>query len=481
MPPSSQSNSRWTLLAERALFGVLLAWLLWVPLPFGSVVEASRGVLIAVPLALCALAAALRLWTTRERTTGPDVTRAWRIWSVGAVLLIVAGLLQLVPLPRGLLGALSPESRTIWETTVAQVPEARPVTIDPSATAFELFRLAALFASFQTAALLARGGSRRIVLASVLTVSALFQMFYGVREAALGRYAIWGWENKLIFNRVTGTFVNPNHYAHYIGIIVPMTLFLGAVIYRNAAPPKVPFRQRVVQLFERSLVPFGLTLLAAVACLAAVLLSQSRGGLLAIAAGLLFAGAMLPGKRLLKLALAGAAGVVLIAALVLILGRERTLERYEQASTETSFGGRRIAIAAALNIWSRFSIMGSGLGTFDRVVSTAQTDDHGHRYHHAHNDYAELGATAGTLGFTIGIVALFGGYVALVRQTFGPRAGDLSWKRRAFQVAALASLTIAMVHALYDFNFYIPANPVTLAAILGAAVTVTDHDRRTRR
>ncbi|HEV7588258.1 MAG TPA: hypothetical protein VGO40_09085, partial [Longimicrobium sp.] len=58
---------------------------------------------------------------------------------------------------------------------------------------------------------------------------------------------------------------------------------------------------------------------------------------------------------------------------------------------------------------------------------------------------------------------------------------DLSWRRRAFQLAALASLTIAMVHALFDFNFYIPANPATLAVILGAAVASVDRDRRVRR
>jgi O-antigen ligase len=102
-------------------------------------------------------------------------------------------------------------------------------------------------------------------------------------------------------------------------------------------------------------------------------------------------------------------------------------------------------------------------------------------YHHAHNDYAELAATGGTTGFVIGMVALIGGYVALMRMTFGQSAAALSWRRRAFQAAALASLTIAMVHALIDFNFYIPSNPATLAVILGAAVASVDHDKRTRR
>jgi hypothetical protein len=81
----------------------------------------------------------------------------------------------------------------------------------------------------------------------------------------------------------------------------------------------------------------------------------------------------------------------------------------------------------------------------------------------------------------VALVALIGGYAALTRMTFGAGSRELTWVRRAYQTAALVSLTVAMVHALFDFNFFIPSNPPTLAAILGAAVASIDHDRRTRR
>jgi hypothetical protein len=64
--------------------------------------------------------------------------------------------------------------------------------------------------------------------------------------------------------------------------------------------------------------------------------------------------------------------------------------------------------------------------------------------------------------------------------TFGTHSRELTWRRCAFQAAALASLTAALVHALLDFNFFIPANPATLSVILGAAVASVDHDKRTR-
>jgi O-antigen ligase len=481
-----QARSPWLAAAERGCQALFLVWLAWLPLPFGSVVDRARIPLVVPPLVLGILATAIRAIATRDRTNAARATRGWLIWGFGTLLFCGVCALQLIPLPPSLLEAVSPESHAIWTeaATVAKlagVPmgSAHPVSIDPAATAAELFRLMALFAAFTAAALLIRGHASRMVLIAVVCASAMFQMLYGVREAALGRFAIWGWENRLILGRVTGTFVNPNHFAHYVALAVPLALFVAAQAWRHTAAPEVTLGRRVVLLFERQIVPFGLGILTAIACVAAILLAQSRGGLLAMAAGLAFVAALLPGRVMARAALAGFGGVLVIVSLVVFLGAARTVARFAPSEFErATLVGRRIGITAAEGIWERFPVFGSGLGTFERVVSMEQTQDLAKIYHHAHNDYLELAATSGTLGTVIALVALVGGYGALVRMS---RDRDLSWRRRAFQLAALASLTIAMVHALFDFNFYIPANPATLAVILGAAVASVDRDRRMRR
>lgn len=475
---------------ERVCLIALLAWLAWLPLPFGSIIPRALTPLIVVPLVLCVIASIGRWLAIRDRTNTAQPTRAWIIWASGSGLLLLVGVLQLIPMTSSLLHALSPESEAIWSaaTGTARLAgvaarDSHPISVDPSATAMELFRLGALFATFTTAALIVRTHVRRVALATVLCVTALFEALYGLREAAMQRYEIWGWVNRLIFNRVTGTFVNPNHFAHYMAIVLPLALFLAAFAWHVSGPRDTPTSRRIAQLLERHVLSMGFALVAAAACVAAVLLGQSRGALLAIVAGLLFVAAMLPGRRIARIAFAVIAGLMLLGTMIVYLGTERTVARFVPSEFERqTFVGRRIGIAAAASLWQRFSIFGSGLGTFERVVSMEQNQDLEKIYHHAHNDYAELAATAGTLGFVIGVVALLGGYVALVRMTFGSQAmAELSWRRRAFQVAALASLTIAMVHGLFDFNFYIPSNPATLAAIVGAAVASVDHDRRTRR
>jgi len=481
-------NARWLSTAESGCLTILFAWLIWLPLPFGSVIERARLPLIAVPLFLCAVAAAMRLWATRDRNNSAQPTRVWIIWGSGALLFLAAGALQLVPLPAPILRAISPESYTIWNgaTNLARVAgvHARtmfPISIDPRDTTLELIRIAAMVAAFTVAALLIRNHQRRVALAFVLCATAMFEALYGLREAALQRYEIWGWVNRLIFDRTTGTFVNPNHFAHYLAIVLPMALFLLAAKWHVSGSEEMPVSRRLMNLLERGILTAGFAILAAGSCAAGILLAQSRGALLSLAAGLLTIAALLPGRRVARLTFAFCAGALLLGAFILFLGRERTIARFVPNQFEQqTLVGRRIGIAAGARIWRRFPVLGSGLGTFQRVVSMEQTQDLEKIYHHVHNDFVETAATAGTIGFVIAMVALFGGYATLVRMTFSEDMRSLSWRRRAFQVAALASLTIAMMHALFDFNFFIPSNPSTLAVIAGAAVATVDHDKRTR-
>src|SRR5688572_22243094 len=257
---------------ERGCLTILLAWLAWLPLPFGSNVPRARLPLIAVPLLICAVAAVSRLLATHDRTSTAQPTRAWMIWAGGGALLLVVGGLQLVPMPAELLRTLSPESEAIWSAASrvaglagVVVSSAHPISLDPRATALELFRIAALLATFTASAFLVRTHTTRIVLATVLCVTAMFESVYGLREAALERYEIWGWVNRLIFNRVTGTFVNPNHFAHYLAIVLPMALFLAAFAWHVSGTKEMPLSRRLAVLIEQRVLLTGFALIAAIA------------------------------------------------------------------------------------------------------------------------------------------------------------------------------------------------------------------------
>jgi O-antigen ligase len=464
--------------ADIALFVLLLAFVAWVPMPFGSASDGAQRPLIVVPLLLCCAAALLRcLGESRGEPTRPAL-----IWSAGGIVFTLVIAVQLVPLPMMLLRVISPHSAEIWAgaahlAAMAGVPSPslHPITIDPEQTALHFYRALAFLATFLSSIMLVRTNGRRLVLASLLASLGVFEALYAMREAALNRYAIWGWKNTLIYGRPTGTFVNPNHFAHYAAIVLPMALYLCAYAWHTAAPAGARFGRRVVKLFERRFLPFAFGLLAAFGCVTAVLISQSRGAVLATLCGFAIIGALGSGRAnalrrgvLVAVVVAAAMGVA-----ILVLGHSETANRFSNTQI-SEFGGRRASITGALGIWKLFPLFGSGAGTYADVVLMTRATSPAITTNHAHDDYAEILATTGAVGFLVSVGSLLAGFAALARKAFRNDADASSWRRGAFQTAALTSLSVAMVHALVDFNFFIPANPVTLAAILGAAVAARE-------
>lgn len=452
---------------------LLFALLLWLPLPFGSTPDEYQLPLVAGALGVCAVTT-LVLARSKSRLA---LSPAHRTWTAGAVIFMLVVALQLVVLPAPLLRVVSPQSARIWmdATNVASMvlgplPSAHPISVDPSTTTLHFFRLLAYFATFTAAAVLVRRHPQRLFFAVLLGCSALFQAVYGIREAATHRFSIWGWKNSLIFDRVTGTFVNPNHFAHYAALVAPFGAFILAMAWHDASPPRTRLWYRLVRIFERRFLPAAFGTLVIGACLVAILMSKSRGALLALFAGAAVGLAAATGRRLLRVALFLAAGAVAVVAIAFYLGREHTsMTRLVPTAGEArAVGGRRTGVETAFAIWRRFPIFGSGLGTFIDLAPMLQPDDFDLVYNHAHDDYAEIAATTGLVGLAAFLVPLALGLVQFVRANLGRDA--TSWRRRAFHAASLASIATALVHALVDFNFFIPANAATLAAIAGVAV-----------
>ena len=354
-----------------------------------------------------------------------------------------------------------------------------PISVDPPSTSLHLFRLLAYFATFTAAALLLRRHWQRVAFAVVLCVGALFQTGYALNETVLHRFSIWGWKNTLMYDRVTGTFVNPNHFADYAALVAPLGFFILAYAWHDASPPAARLRYRLIRLLERRLVPATFGALAVTSCLVSILLSKSRGALLALLAGAAIGFAAATGRRVLRTAFFLAAAVAAVVTIGLYLGRERTSmpRLVPTAQDALALGGRRTGVETALAIWGRFPLFGSGLGTFERLAPAVQPDTFDRVFNHAHDDYLEIAATTGALGLIAFLGPLIAGLVLFARSSFVVQG---SWRRRAFHAAALASIAAGLVHALVDFPFFIPANAATLAAIAGAAVATRSESSAIR-
>lgn len=438
---------------EWVLAGLLAILLLWAPLPFGGVTPwAATSVQV---LAFCALALAVAS-VGRIGDLRPAAVPAA---AVAAVALL--GAVQALPLPEGVVRLLSPEhvrlSREAAEVAGAAVTPRLSLAREASVSAALAWAAAA--ACLLAAAAAGRHRRLRRVLAGAVLASALFQVFFGARHWFARSRTLWGVELLSSPERLRGTFVNPNHLALYLGLALPLA-FAWAWWAARRARDEPQIERRILLLAPPGLV--WLTLFAGLA------FSGSRGGLLAALAAVTLQGLLLPGSGKRRwTALAGLAAAVLGVTVVAAVGMREGLGRFLFVTPEELAQGARLReYSAVLDLWQRFPVFGSGLGTFRDAFPLVQPPALSGTFWHPHSDVLEILATAGLLGVAVLAVGLW----RLARQLGAVLREGARSEDRAAALAALGALAAAGVHALVDFGLTQPANAVTLAALLGASL-----------
>lgn len=255
---------------------------------------------------------------------------------------------------------------------------------------------------------------------------------------------------------VFGPYINHSHYAGLMELLVPIPLvFALGTFYRR------PLR-----------VLFGF---AALVMGSTIFLSQSLGGMISFSVQLVlltvFVVSRKGGRRsrwrlLLQLGLM----CVLLAALLIAAQPTGLGERITSILRPLTRGDAAIRVAilkdGARMVRDRL-ILGWGLATFPVVYPSYRTFYSNFVVNEAHNDYLQILAETGLVGF--GILLAF---VALLYRSGLQRLEHWRRELRAGMIlAAIVSCTGLLVHAFCDFNLQIPANAAlffTLAAIVTA-------------
>jgi O-antigen ligase len=264
---------------------------------------------------------------------------------------------------------------------------------------------------------------------------------------------------------VFGPYINHSHYAGLMELLVPIPLVfaLGS------------FYRRSIRLL------FGT---AALIMASTIFLSQSLGGMTSFAGQLVvLAGLMLArkdGKKsgwrlLLPLGLA----CILLISFLLVLQPTGLEEKIASVLKPLSRGDAAIRVAIlkdGVKMVRDRLILGWGLGTFPVVYPSYRTFYSNLLVNEAHNDFLQVLTETGITGFAIMVA-----FIVLLYRT-GLRRVQL-WRkelRAGMVLAALVGCTGLLLHALFDFNFQIPANAAlffTLAAIVTANYTPLPNRR----
>lgn len=385
---------------------------------------------------------------------------------------LLAGLilLQITPLPPALLRLLSPAAARAWASEPAGF-----LSLDPHATraaAVQLLTtLTVFFLLLRVVETWARAERVMIILIGLGFGLALFGMvqqftdngrLYWVRSLQDG-------------GGLYGPFVNRNHFAGYIGMIVPLALGAFAHVQARLQPRRtVGWQARMAWLGSprgTHALFFGL---ATIVMITAIALTGSRGGL----AGLLGAFAFLvvrssmmrSGRHSPRAVLLSLATIFLIAVLMMAwVGRQHLVARWTGKPHQAfSLGTRAVIWSESLPIVRDFPLFGTGAGSFEQAFSRYQRTlitSGLLRAVHAENEYLQLTVEVGLLG--VGLVGWL--VAATVRSTSHVARG---W----FQLGAWGGCVAVLLHSVVDFPLRIPA--LTFLFITLLAMIMVGQTRR---
>jgi O-antigen ligase len=300
------------------------------------------------------------------------------------------------------------------------------------------------------------GAMTRAAAAVLLACAA--QAIFGAVQWSRGSDRLYGQASPYMTTPF-GSYVNHNHFAGLVG--------MGVVL---SAAMALGLAQRSGGLTSRAVALGGLSLALAAAHLA----SRSRGGLVALVAGLtmmavLWAGApSRQGRSPRRLLWAAALSVVIVLGfgLAAVPGSTRShLGTVLRGRTDGSGAYRADVAAATVRLAAARPLVGWGLGAYADAFPPFKRGHGDVRTTHAESDLLEFLAEGGLLGLLLaGWLGwrLWRGFEDRLRQGRDPF-------RKSIAVGALAGAGALAVHSLIDFNLRLPANALVFATLLGLA------------
>jgi O-antigen ligase len=304
---------------------------------------------------------------------------------------------------------------------------------------------------------------------------ATFLVIYGLAMALFGIVQYFSWNGRFFWLRPTevttpfGPFANHNHFAGYMELLIPIPIALTIT--------------RAVRTELRVLFGF-----AAIVMGIAAVLSLSRGGIISIAAGMLFLlvmGLRLPRQRRKAAAKTGfpslasqtavvVAIVAVISAGVLWIGADPVINRVTQgqptdagAPKETFYSSRGWVWRDTFTMIRSNPLLGVGLGAYETAFSIYTKSDGSLRVPQAHNDYLQVVADCGVVG---GAIAIW--FIVLMFRAVSRGARSVDPLYSGLAIGTGAGIFAMLVHSLFDFNLQLPSNALLFLLLSAVAVNI---------
>jgi len=465
-------------LLQRCVDGGLLLAIFAVPFAFGGRHSIGQFLLV-VSAVWSALAWAIFQFTSPR----PNWIRS-RLEPL-LLLIVSIGAVQIVPLPAGLTGLLSPQTAAVlpmWNSPdgVGQIGDSWPylsltVTETRAGVAVGLAYVLLFLVAVQR--IRDVRDARRIVRwiamsGGMMVVFALVQYLFPNGKL------FWVIEHPQVttLDRPIGAFLNKNHFSQFVAVTIgPLVCWL----FMRLRPQSGRTGSSDWSGHRIPAIVHGVSVAALVALsLVAVLVARSRGGFLAVGAASavllfgLYARSLISRRQLGVLTGIGLTVCLLMA----IVGHDKVTRIMHRLDT-WSDNGRFPIWQANLKTIGEFPIIGTGVGShryvYPRFLDQPFQDG---EYSHAESSYLQILTETGLIGFSVCVVCV------LLCFYWCCRGVKISQSRDSTLVlcAATATLVASCVQSLGDFVWYIPGCMVMVVLMMACAFRVYQMEQDQR-
>jgi O-antigen ligase len=383
--------------------------------------------------------------------------------------IILLVLLQAAPLPPQLAAWCSP-TRLLPTPYTAQ-PQGGPgwitLSIYPYQTLEALAKLLAYCGAFVLSALVFDSQKRTSALVQALILLGCFEAAYGIIQYLTGYQNIFTYTKRFYTEDATGTYINRNHFAGFLELVIPLVLAGVFYLFQTGASRSAKEARHRTGLRSGALrSEIAVYAFMVVVMLVAAVFSRSRMGILSIFLSLIFVSLLGQVKARRRIWMVGVLVVLGCSlAYALWIGLDPVLRRYElfeqRGYVETE--GRLPLWRSGIHLIRNWPVFGTGLGTFGVAFRRYQNVILERFADHAHNDYLEFTAELGIVGIVLLFVPILWLWGRMIR-AFLSEPGRY---RGSVLLGCVGSIFAILCHTVTDFNLHIPANALVFAVILG--------------
>ncbi|HYW79476.1 MAG TPA: O-antigen ligase family protein [Thermoguttaceae bacterium] len=459
----------------KAVDGGLAAAIFVVPFALGGRIAIGQFAMVALAVwvALC--------WSIRQSLSARAV---WIRSSTEPLLLAAVALigLQLIALPPSWLSWISPqhyETLPLWNPAgdaSGTLGVWSTISLTPTATCDALVMVLAFIMLFLTTIQRVRQVEDVERLLRWIAIATLSMAIFGIVQyvTSNGKY-FWFYEHEryAISKHVLGSFTNHNHFAQFLALGIGPLVWWGWSTARHRSKTGSGRQRSSYHAARGDSNQFvaGMRMLGLAICVFAILMSLSRGGLLA--AGLAGMACLLVLKRASlidrKMLIGiGGSGLLVVVGLS-IFGYDAFADRMDsfQSLEELDRGGRMQLWEAALAGIADYPVTGTGLGSHREVCPTYHRakDYYLIEYTHAENGYLQIALETGLPGLLLAIV----GVGFLIYWSLQLLRTATSTRILLCLAAIIPAFIGSCAHSAVDFVWYVPGCMVTLIVLAACA------------